>query len=198
MNVRDHAVLVLFLITAFLFLACNKPPTAEKNQTDQSAIQTSSNAADAPFDLQFLDTMTVHHQVAIDMAKMCQGKAQHPELLTSANNIAAAQQEETAKMKQWRDDWFAGQPSAMNAEMDGMKESMKDMDMNELGSLTGNTFDLEFLRQMIPHHTGALLMANTAFQKAEKNETKMLATDILKTQSAEIRQMQEWQKAWSK
>src|ERR1035437_6233575 len=144
MNVSDRGVLVLILITAFLFSACNNPQTAENNKTDPTAVKTSPNAAAAPFALQFLNTMIVHHQVAIDMAKMCPGKAQHPELLTFANSIAAAQQDEITKMKQWRDEWFAAKPSAMNADMPGMNESMKEMDLNTLGSLTGNAFDLEF------------------------------------------------------
>ncbi len=40
----------------------------------------SSDAASAPYDLQFIDTMSVHHGNAVDMAKLAAAKAQHPEL----------------------------------------------------------------------------------------------------------------------
>ena len=77
--------------------------------------------------------------------------------------------------------------------MMGMNDSMKGMDMKKLGSLTGNDLDLEFIKQMIPHHQGAVVMANEAVQKSQKNEIKTLANGIIKAQNAEIKQMQDWQ-----
>jgi uncharacterized protein (DUF305 family) len=158
----------------------------------------STAPADAPFDLQFVDTMTVHHQEAIEMARAALERAEHSEIKQLSDNIITAQQAEIAKMKQMRDDWYPGRPLAENMEMSGMKMTMQGMDMDKLRSLTGAEFDLEFCRQMIVHHTGALMMANEAIEKAEKNETKSLAADIIKSQSAEIQKMQQWQKSWSK
>lgn len=163
-----------------------------------SRMQTSAGAADAPYDLQFLDTMVAHHRAAIDMATAIEGRAQHPELNTLAQNILDSQQKEFVQMKRWRLDWFGGYSPAVNMAMLGMNDSMKDMDMKKLGSLTGNDLDLEFIKEMIPHHQGAVAMANEALQKSQKNEIKMLANGIIKTQNAEIRQMQDWQKAWTK
>ena len=37
---------------------------------NHSEMKSSPNAASAPYDLQFLDTMTHHHQGALDMAKV--------------------------------------------------------------------------------------------------------------------------------
>lgn len=163
-----------------------------------SRMQTSPNAADAPYDLQFLDTMVAHHRAAIDMASMIEGKAQHPELNTLAENIIDSQQKEFVQMKKWRLDWFGGYSPAVNMAMPGMTDSMKDMDMKKLGSLTGNALDVEFIKEMIPHHQGAVMMANEALQKSKKNEIKTLASGIIKAQNAEIKQMQDWQKDWTK
>ena len=101
-------------------------------------------------------------------------------------------------MKKWRDEWFKDKSPAINMEMMGMNDSMKGMDMKKLGSLTGNDLDLEFIKQMIPHHQGAVVMANEAVQKSQKNEIKTLANGIIKAQKAEIKQMQDWQTAWKK
>ena len=165
---------------------------------DHSMMQSSTNAASAPYDLQFLDTMIAHHRGAVDMAVPCSSKAQHVEIKTLCANIISSQQKEIADMKSWRDKWFAGKEPALNMEMMGMKDSMKGMDMKMLGSLSGNDFDLAFIKQMIPHHEGAVVMAKDALQKSTKEEIKTLANAIIKAQEAEIKQMKEWQTTWSK
>ena len=168
------------------------------NEMDHSTMQSSPNAASAPYDLQFLDTMIAHHRGAVDMAGPCATKAQHEEVKTLCANIVLSQQKEIADMKAWRDKWFAGKEPALNMEMMGMQNSMTGMDMKQLASLSGKEFDLAFINQMIPHHEGAVVMANEALQKSTKPEIKTLAAAIVKAQEAEIKQMKEWQTAWSK
>lgn len=165
---------------------------------NHSDMKSSPNAASQPYDLQFLDTMTMHHQGAVEMAKMAIGKAQDPELKVFAQKIIADQNKEISEMKSWREKWFAGKPAAMNMEMDGMDDSMKGMDMKKLESLSGKEFDLEFINQMTPHHDGAVEMAKEALTKAEKPEIKTLSNQIIKAQEAEIKQMADWKAKWSK
>jgi uncharacterized protein (DUF305 family) len=155
-------------------------------------------AASAPYDLQFLDTMVAHHQGAVDMAGPCTSRAQHAEIKTLCADIISSQQKEIADMKAWRDKWFPGSGPAVNMEMPGMADSMRGMDMKKLGTLSGNDFDLEFIKQMTPHHEGAITMAREALQKSTKADIKMLAGAIIKAQEAEITQMKGWQETWSK
>lgn len=56
--------------------------------------------------------------------------------------------------------------------------------------------DSHFIEQMIPHHEDAITMANLALTKAEHQEIKTLAGNIIKAQSEEIDQMKGWYKAW--
>ena len=165
---------------------------------DHANMQSSPNAASQPYDLQFLDTMIAHHQGAVDMAKPALDKAQHQELKTMAKNIVADQEREIAEMKRYREQWFAGKPQAINMEMTGMRDSMKGMDMKKLNAQTGNDFDVMFLEQMTPHHLGAVVMAKEALQKSEHREIKTLANQIIKSQEAEIKQMNDWRAKWSK
>lgn len=82
-----------------------------------------------------------------------------------------------------------------------MKDSMKKMTpdhMKMMGSMSGKDFDVHFLDMMIPHHEGAVLMAKDALQKAEHEEIKTLANQIIKAQEQEIKKMQDWKTAWSK
>ena len=165
---------------------CSSP-----DETDSSP-----NAANVPYDLQFIDTMSAHHREAIDMAKIAEAKAQHTELKTLARNIIEDQQREIAQMKAWRDQWYAGKPQAMNMEMPGMMDSMKGMDMGKMNSSTDEEFDLMFLDMMTMHHQGATMMAKQAITKAEHPEIKKLSHQIIDTQQKEIEQMSRWKTAW--
>lgn len=66
------------------------------------------------------------------------------------------------------------------------------------GKMMGNMdqVDAHFIEQMIPHHEDAITMANLALAKAEHSEIKSLANDIIRSQSAEINQMEQWYKSW--
>jgi uncharacterized protein (DUF305 family) len=159
---------------------------------NHSAMQSAPNAAAQPFDLQFLDTMIAHHQGAVEMAKVTEMKTQNAELKTFAAKIVADQAREIGEMKRWREQWFAGKPSALNMEMAGLANSMKGMDMAKMNSASGNSFDVEFINQMTPHHEGAIVMAREALTKTEHAEIKTLANQIIAAQEAEIKQMQNW------
>jgi len=166
-----------------------------------SDMKSSPNAASQPYDLQFLDTMSAHHQSAIDMAKMVGGKTDNAELKAFAAKIIADQNKEIAQMKEWREKWYAGKPMAMNMEMPGMNDSMKMMmgdGMKKMEAATDKDFDIHFLDMMTPHHQGATVMAKEALTKAEHPEIKTLANQIIKAQEAEIKQMNDWKAKWSK
>lgn len=164
---------------------------------NHSEMKSDADAAKAPYDLQFIDTMIHHHQGAVDMAKMIEGKTQNADLIKFGKQIIADQEKEIAQMKDWREKWFAGKPRAMNMEMPGMADSMK-MDMAKLTNAKDKEFDLAFVEMMIPHHEGAVTMSQEALQKSEKPEIKTLAGQIIKAQEAEIKMMQDWKTKWAK
>ena len=172
--------------------------TTNNSETSHSELQSAPGAANQPFDLQFLDTMIAHHDGAIQMAKAATTKTTNPELKAFADKIVADQENEIKEMKRWREQWYAGKPSALNMEMTGMAASMKGMDTAKLNAATGDAYNLEFVNQMIPHHEGALAMAKEASAKAEHPELKTLASQIVKAQEAEIKTMQDWKAKWAK
>ena len=168
---------------------------------NHSDMKSSPNAASQPYDLQFLDRMTHHHQGALDMAKMAVDKMQNAELKAFAQKIIADQNKEIAQMKEWREKWFAGKPEAMNMEMPGMGDSMKMMmgdGMKKMEAASGKDFDIHFLDMMTPHHAGAVTMGKEALTKAEHPEIKTLANQIIKAQEAEIKMMANWKAKWAK
>ncbi|BAZ19164.1 hypothetical protein NIES4073_00340 (plasmid) [Kalymmatonema gypsitolerans NIES-4073] len=63
-------------------------------------------AADAEFDLQFINAMIPHHESAITMAQDALSKSQRPEIKKLAQSIIDSQQAEINQMKQWRKTWY--------------------------------------------------------------------------------------------
>lgn len=57
-------------------------------------------------------------------------------------------------------------------------------------------FDLAFIDGMISHHANAIAMAQIGLTRAEHDEIKKLAENIIASQSAEIEQLTEWRQAW--
>ncbi len=90
------------------------------------------------------------------------------------------------------------QDDQMNGEGRQAKESMKGMDHSEMDHGSGDTAsgmvmengeysDRRFIDAMVPHHEGAVDMAEVALKNAEHDEIERLAEDIVSTQEAEIR-----------
>ncbi len=57
-------------------------------------------------------------------------------------------------------------------------------------------FDLMFIDMMIPHHEGAVAMAQVALARAEHEEVRQLAQAIIDVQSREIEQLRAWRDQW--
>ncbi|MEG4529077.1 DUF305 domain-containing protein [Microcoleus sp. D2_18a_D3] len=161
--------------------------------------------ADADYDLRFIDGMTVHHQGAVNMAKEVLNKSKRPEMKKLATDIIAAQNREINQMKEWRKAWYpkaSSTPMAYHAPMGHMMamtpEQMQSMMMSmDLGA-ADDQFDLRFINAMIPHHEGALVMAEDALKKSKRPEMKKLSQEILSSQKQEIEQMKQWRQAWYK
>ena len=205
--------LFVLLAVPFLGFACSPSPDSNTNsantdstmnhdkmnhsEMNHAEMKSAPNAASAPYDLQFIDTMIAHHQGAVEMAKTIDGKTQNAELKKFGTQIIADQEKEIAQMKAWREKWYAGKSSAMNMEMPGMADSMK-MDMSKLSAAKDADFDRSFVGMMIPHHEGAIEMSREALAKAEHPAIKTLSNQIIKAQQTEIKMMQSWKTAWAK
>lgn len=66
------------------------------------------------FDEQFLTDMIVHHEAAVDMAKLAGTQAKHAEIKTLSKEIIAAQEREIDEMKQWQREWGYQNTDHMN------------------------------------------------------------------------------------
>jgi uncharacterized protein (DUF305 family) len=59
----------------------------------------------------------------------------------------------------------------------------------------GGDADVDFIKGMIPHHEGAIAMAEVVLKYDKDEKTRKWAADIIREQKREIAEMQEWLKA---
>jgi uncharacterized protein (DUF305 family) len=158
------------------------------------------------FEVNWMQQMIMHHQDAITMAKLVPTNTKRPELVTLANEIITAQNGEIEQMTKWLKDWHNAKPldNMMNMpghNMPGMGSGSMSMgmaDMDKLKTAKDAEFDKLFIAGMIEHHQQANSMSALLPSKTQRAELLKLGQDIIKAQSAEIQQMQDWQKAWFK
>ena len=132
---------------------------------------------------EFIEEMIPHHQEAIDTAREVLARGgTTPEIRTLAQNIITAQEQEIYSMKVWYESWY-GIPYQSTAEYTPM--------MRELSSLSGKVLDRTFLEDMVMHHMGAIMMAQSVQPYIEHQEIDDLSKAIVSTQSEEIQLMRQ-------
>jgi uncharacterized protein (DUF305 family) len=73
--------------------------------------------------------------------------------------------------------------------MDGMGGMLDDAELSALSAATGKNFDTLWLKGMIGHHDGAIHMT-TMINDAQNTEIKNFGENVVKDQSAQIKQME--------
>lgn len=128
---------------------------------------------------EFLEGMIPHHQEAVDTAKEVIARGgSTPAIKKLTQDIVVAQEKEIAMMKTWYQDWYG---TAYVANPDNYKPMMRD-----LSKLSGAALDKVFLEDMIMHHQGAVMMAQSVQPYVAHKQITDLTQAIVETQTAEI------------
>jgi uncharacterized protein (DUF305 family) len=182
---------------ALVLTACGDDTDAAHDSMGSSDTSASAQpSAEADFndaDVTFAAGMIPHHQSAIEMAQLAEGRAADPRVLDLAARIEAAQGPEIRTLSGWLEQWGADGESEMDpGGMDhGSGGMMSEQDMQALTNATGAEFDRLFLTQMIAHHTGAIEMAQTELSDGRNTDALAMAESIRDSQSAEIAEMEQ-------
>jgi uncharacterized protein (DUF305 family) len=131
----------------------------------------------------FLVEMIPHHEEAVTTARQVLARGgSTAEMRTLAQNIITAQEKEISDMKRWHEEWYGTpyQPSGNYKPM-----------MRDLSNLKGAELDKVFLEDMVMHHMGAIMMAESVQPHIEHDEIRILTEAIIRTQSEEIRFMKD-------
>jgi uncharacterized protein (DUF305 family) len=153
-------------------------------------------------DRHFMEQMIPHHEDAVAMAELALTKAEHPELRGLAETIIRDQTREIDQMETWYRDWYGVDAPTDGGAFGGMMGGgmMGGGMMSDSADLevlkAAAVFDKEFIEQMIPHHQMGVMMAQMVLARSDRPEIQELARSIIKTQTAEIEQMQDWYQEW--
>ncbi|WP_137991890.1 DUF305 domain-containing protein [Streptomyces vilmorinianum] len=188
---RKLALAGVIAAAALLLSACGSDTDADAAGGTKPGQSTASAAPSAgafnDADVAFAQAMIPHHQQALEMAKLADGRAEDADIKKIVVDIEKAQDPEIQKMKSWLSGW--GKPESAGHGGHDMAGMMSEQDMKDLAAAKGKAFDKKFAELMIAHHDGAVQMAQ-AEQKDGRNEAaKQLADDVVRTQTAEIDQL---------
>lgn len=162
-------------------------------------------------DVGFLQSMALHHDQAVVMAKLVQGRASNPINLL-AEQIASNQLLEIGEMKGWLKMWekplvptssamaWMNEPSqsgvaidpvymALCRSSDGMPGMATSEELESLRKASGRDVDKLFLKFMIRHHQGAFPMLTFAAANASSQVVRSAAKRMGYEQRREVSAM---------
>jgi len=168
----------------------------------------------SPADVNFMQGMIMHHAQAVEMTALIESHTENKDLRSLGSRISHSQSDEIKFMKRWLT--ARGEPilqqlkitdksmhssmdmsGDMSGHMSGHSMLMPGMlttkQMDDLKTAKGEDFDRLFLRGMIQHHAGALVMVKDLFDTAGAGQDAELfnfATDVDSGQRAEIKIME--------
>jgi len=145
-------------------------------------------------DVAFMQGMIGHHAQALEMTALLRTRTASDDMQLLARRIDVSQTDEIAFMKRWLTEHGAPLPSEHAHHMpSGMMPGMLTPEqMAELAAARGDAFDRLFLRYMIQHHEGALVMVKQLFASdgaGQDGAVNAFASDVVADQQMEIDRM---------
>ncbi|UMP00145.1 DUF305 domain-containing protein [Amycolatopsis sp. EV170708-02-1] len=139
-------------------------------------------------DVTFAQGMIPHHEQALAMAKLVDGRTRNAKVVDLAARIQKAQDPEIQQLNGLLKGWGVA-PSGEHSGHGSASGMMTEDDLAKLGKAKDAAFDKQWLEMMVKHHEGALEMAKTALRQGSNAEVKALAQKVIDGQQAEITEM---------
>lgn len=159
---------------------------AEETRAPQGEVEATEKA--------FLTGMVHHHNSAVAMAEIAGKRGQAPYVKRLSEEIVSTQEREIATMREIYKRLIGGELKPDPAAHDGLDLTAAeagmthDQDTNEMLS-AARPFDRAFVDVMVPHHRGAVKMAEVVLESTQDSELRDLAEAIVSTQQREIEEM---------
>lgn len=175
-------VLIGLVATALVAAGCG---------SDNDAATTGGSGT--PKEQAFLQAMVPHHESAIEMTDVAAKRAEAPEIKRIADGIANTQAPEIEQMRRIHERLFASPLVPVEAAHEELGLSPEEAGMEHADSAAAlesvDPFDRAFVDEMVPHHEGAIEMANAVLAETQDAELRELAEGIVATQEREIEEM---------
>ena len=141
----------------------------------------------------FVTEMVPHHESAVEMAQIAEQRAERPQIRRLSEAIISTQNTEIRQM-QGLDQQLAD--AGIERRRLGLDAHAMGMHMDPSLLRGAQPFDRAFLDMMIPHHEGAIRMAQRQLERGRNRTVKRLARSIVRAQTKEINQMHNWRIQW--
>ena len=205
MTIKKDILLNKFIIqtlSCFVFISCplvadqppiiqpNIPGIESKNLTPEQATDI-ANTLYTSADVNFMQGMIIHHNQAIVMSNLVDGRTNSPAIIDLAGRIKVSQDDEINFMENWlkeRDEMTHSHHHTHHS-MKGMATKEQ---LEELAASLGNSFDQLFLELMVAHHDGAIEMVSelSKFRGAAYDPVmNEFVSDLVNDQAVEIERM---------
>ena len=189
-------------LSCFVFISCplladqppiiqpNIPGIESKNLTPEQATDI-ANTLYTSADVNFMQGMIIHHNQAIVMSNLVDGRTNSPAIIDLAGRIKVSQDDEINFMENWlkeRDEMTHSRHHAHHS-MKGMATKEQ---LEKLAASLGNSFDQLFLELMVAHHDGAIEMVSelSKFRGAAYDPVmNEFVSDLVNDQAVEIERM---------
>lgn len=160
-------------------------PLATSGVADEPAPKSATVAYEKEVMAFFID----HHTMAIEMAEMCVAKAMHADLRDLCKEIIESQREEVRSLETWLVRWYDDEH-----EPEMTSDDMRVLE--KLAALSGEAFEIEFMKEMIRHHASGVAKGKECVKKVYHDELRSLCHNVVGVQAKEIRVMQRWLCRW--
>ena len=205
MTIKKDILLNKFIIqtlSCFVFISCplvadqppiiqpNIPGIESKNLTPEQATDI-ANTLYTLADVNFMQGMIIHHNQAIVMSNLVDGRTNSPAIIDLAGRIKVSQDDEINFMENWlkeRDEMTHSHHHAHHS----MKGMASEEQLEKLAASLGNSFDQLFLELMVAHHDGAIEMVSelSKFRGAAYDPVmNEFVSDLVNDQAVEIERM---------
>ena len=143
------------------------------------------------FETMFLKSMPDHHNLAVEMSRICIAKGVRTELNTVCQQVIDAQQREVAIMQNWARTWYDLQVTPQ------LHKEDREM-LARLRAMSTADFEKEYMKMMIRHHWLAISMAGGCVERAHDlhREMEAMCEDVIEMQIDEIRKLRDWLCQW--
>lgn len=205
---RSRLSLAISAVSIFVVgQALAQPPIIQPGAPGQSSRQISVEQASAlagtrvtDADITFMQDMIMHHDQAVQMTAMIDGRSQRDEVRQLGDRISASQDDEMQFMVDWLEE--LGQPvmppaadrsqHAHHAGHSTMAGMLTEAEFANLRAAQGNQFDTLFMQNMIKHHQGAVTMVDELLAKQGTAQDPVLfefISEVKTEQTSEIERM---------
>ncbi len=221
MKLLEFPILLKFALLSFVLivgaLACSGTESLtgdRENSEEFSELESlywaridSSRMSFTQADVDFMTGMIAHHAQALVISRLAPQNEASRSIQTLAARIINAQKDEIITMQKWLRDrnqpvpevqidglnlTIAGMGHHYGTHQHDMPGMLSQAQIEELAGLKGEVFDQTFLKYMIQHHEGAVVMVRELFGTdgaAQDEEAFRLASDIQVDQITEIERM---------